>query len=95
MFSTAWMLTTVPCVYHPPPGLADTLPPAEGLAEVVSSYSVTQFHVIDEFWFNVKLTLVPVPLAGTSPVPVHPVHLYRAPEPALTGDATEQVTVDP
>jgi hypothetical protein len=48
-----------------------------------------------ELLFSVTVTLVPVPVAGTSPVPVQPVQMYRSPGGPLAGEVTEQVTCDP
>ncbi len=43
----------------------------------------------------VKVTLDSVPLVGTLPLPVHPVVMYLAPAPALTGEVTWAVMDDP
>jgi hypothetical protein len=70
----------------------ERVPAPAGLAVSVIWYSVCQTQVMVEFWMIVKLVLVLVPDAGTSPVPVQPVHTYRVPEGPATGDVTEQVT---
>ena len=42
---------------------------------------ICQSQVILEFCVMVKVTLVPLPAAGTSPVPVQPVQAYVIPVP--------------
>ncbi len=42
-----------------------------------------------------KVRLDVAPLAGTLPLPVHPVVMYLAPVPALTGEVTWDVMEDP
>ncbi len=39
----------------------------------------------------VKVTVFEVPVAGTLPVPVHPVATYRTPVPPETGELTDSV----
>jgi len=52
------------------------VPVPEGLTVVVNLYCVFQFQVIVESSVIVKVVVVPVPEAGTEPVPVQPVHRY-------------------
>ena len=42
----------------------------------------------------VKLTLFEVPVAGTLPVPVHPVVMYWTPALTNTGEVTSSVIVE-
>jgi hypothetical protein len=81
-----------PAGYHGPAGLAPTDPADAGFAPVVIWYSVCHTHVIVELEPMVKVVVVPVPVAGTDPVPVHPVHTYRVPVGPATGEVTEAVT---
>ena len=75
LFGFARNETGVPLVYHPPAGVGAMLPPTAGFDTRVVSYSVCHVHVIVEFWVMLTFTDVPEPEAGTSPVPVHPVHV--------------------
>ena len=85
-------MTVVPDAYHGPAGEAETEPEDAGLTFVVSWYSTTQIQVIEDVLLKVKDTLVPLPEAGTSPVPVQPVQTYLSPVGPDTGDVTEAVT---
>jgi hypothetical protein len=73
-FGLAVNNTEDPDGYHGPAGIGVTVPPAPGFEAVVTWYSVCQFQLILEFCRIVKVTVVPVPVAGTEPEPVHPVH---------------------
>jgi hypothetical protein len=66
-------VTVDPAGIHGPAGFEVTVPLEVGLSWRVIWYSVCQFHVIVEFCVMEKVVEVDVPVAGTSPVPVHPV----------------------
>jgi hypothetical protein len=85
-------VTGVPAGIQGPTGLEDTVPAPVGFSWRVSWYSVIQFHVIVENCVIVKFVEVPVPEAGTSPVPVQPVHTYRLPAGPEAGEVTLAVT---
>jgi hypothetical protein len=91
-FAFAVRITEVPEAIHGPAGFDETVPSVAGLATSVSWYWVTHTHVSVEFCEIVKFTDVPEPVAGTSPVPVQPVHTYLVPLVPATGDVTEHVT---
>jgi len=57
-------------------------------------YCVFQFQVMDEGALMLKLTEFVVPDAGTLPVPVQPVQMYRV-VPTVTTESTEAVIDDP
>jgi hypothetical protein len=61
------------------------------LVWMVSRYWVCQFHVTLVAALIVKVTVFEVPVAGTLPVPVHPVVTYRTPAPPETGELTDSV----
>jgi hypothetical protein len=88
-------VTEVPEANQDPAGLGETVPVPEGAAAVVRRYSVIQVQVRVELLVRVTVTLVEEPVAGTSPVPVQPVHTYRVPAGPFTGEVTEQGTCVP
>jgi len=88
-------VTLDPDTYHGPGGFADTVPVPAGNTAVVNWYCVCHCHVIVEFPVIVNVVVVPLPLAGTFPVPTQPVHTYLTPVWPATGDAAEHVTTVP
>lgn len=80
-------------LFNPIAGLG--LPWSEKTVKVTVVIGVpTQFQVMAEFCVTVNVVEVPVPLAGTSPVPVQPLQLQEV-DPSTTGLATLAVTCEP
>ena len=74
------------------PELYQPAPVGESRAGVtVNWYCVFQFHVMLEAALIVKVTEVPVPLAGTLPMPDQPVQTYCVPAGPLAGEETNAV----
>jgi hypothetical protein len=87
--------TDVPAVIQGPAGLDETVPYPLGVTAKVRVYCATQTQVRVEFWEIVKLTEVPVPLDGTSPVPDQPVHTYLVPVGPAIGELIVHVKAVP
>ncbi len=63
-------------------------------SDATSLVELCHFHVIVEFWVILKVTEELLPLAGTEPVPVHPVQIQTT-HPSVTGLVTLHVTKAP
>ncbi len=63
-------------------------------SDVASFVELRHFHVIVEFWVILKVTEELLPLAGTEPVPVQPMHVQMT-HPSVTGLVTLQVMYTP
>ncbi len=62
---------------------------------MVKRYCVCQFHVMLDEVLIVKVTVLPVPDAGTLPVPLQPVTTYCTPVLPETGELTDSMIEEP
>ena len=63
-----------------------------GFVWTVKKYWVFQSHLMLDGWFIVKVTVMPVPVGGTFPVPIQPVHIYCVSVSLGHGEVTDAVT---